>query len=77
MTEERELLSEKTLIYHKKSTNTQLEVILLVFNDMIMLVRSKKADNYTLFRKPIPFESAVLLDKPDMPGKFIFIEFFI
>ncbi|KAI8917968.1 hypothetical protein BC831DRAFT_406839 [Entophlyctis helioformis] len=68
----RELISEKPLMYHKKSSNVPVDVTLMVFSDMIMMVRPKKGDHLQLFKPPMPLESVVLLDKPDASEKTMF-----
>jgi len=61
----RELLSEKPLTYLKKTgSTTSLEVLVILFTDMMLILRWKK-DELVLFKPPIPFEAAVFLDKPD------------
>ncbi|KAI9098738.1 hypothetical protein DFS34DRAFT_618767 [Phlyctochytrium arcticum] len=64
----RELISEKAFTYLKKNTNGTVEVIVLFFTDLVLIVRSKKAETFLLFKQPIPLEAAVFLDRPDADG---------
>nr|KAJ3422981.1 Rho guanine nucleotide exchange factor 3 [Polyrhizophydium stewartii] len=61
----RELVSEKSFMYYKKATNIPIDVTVILFTDMILIVRSKKTEQLQLLKQPIPLESVVLLDKPD------------
>ncbi|KAI8898381.1 hypothetical protein BC833DRAFT_620385 [Globomyces pollinis-pini] len=65
-TEERELMMENSFQYISK-TGLNVEVVVLLFNDMILILkRSKKVEGgYSLFKLPIPLESAVFVDKMD------------
>lgn len=66
----RELVSEKQFTYIKKSTSGTLEVLVLLFTDLLMIVRTKKADSFTMVKQPMPYESVVFLDKPDSEGMY-------
>lgn len=61
----RELVSEKQFTYMKKNSSAIVEVTVLFFSDLVLMVKSKKAESFVLFKPPIPLESIVLLDKPD------------
>ena len=68
----RELLSEKSFTYWKRSTGTPTEITVLLFSDMIMLTKHKKPEQLQLLKPPIPLESAVFLEKPDGLEKNVF-----
>ncbi len=46
-----------------------MEVLVLLFTDLLLIVKVKKADQFQLMKPPIPFEAAVFLDKSDSEGK--------
>lgn len=64
----RELISEKNFTYIKKSTSGTVEVIVILFTDLILIVRLKRSDSFVLVKNPLPYESIVFLDKPDSDG---------
>ncbi len=70
-TEDRELILENTLQYQGK-TGMPLEVIVLLFNDLILITRrSKKTQGgYLLYKSPIPLEEVAFLDQVDSEGIF-------
>jgi hypothetical protein len=53
----------------KKSTTGTVEVLVLLFTDLVLIVRMKKADSFVLLKNPMPYESIVILDKPDSEGQ--------
>jgi hypothetical protein len=52
----------------KKSTAGTVEVVVLLFTDLVLIIRTKKADAFVLLKNPMPYESIVILDKPDSDG---------
>ncbi|KAJ3386906.1 hypothetical protein HDU92_002209 [Lobulomyces angularis] len=68
----RELLSEKNLTYIKKSTAGTIEVVVMLFTDLVLITRMKKQDQYQLLKLPLPFESVVFLDKLNSEQKKVF-----
>ncbi|EGF78547.1 hypothetical protein BATDEDRAFT_90488 [Batrachochytrium dendrobatidis JAM81] len=70
--EGRSLISEKLLLYFKKSSNIPVEITVFLFSDMLLLVKSKRPDHLMLMKAPIPLESVVILDKPDEIDKNLF-----
>ncbi|TPX47785.1 hypothetical protein SeMB42_g03195 [Synchytrium endobioticum] len=65
----RELVSEKPFTYlkkHSKGSSASVDVLVLVFTDMVLITREKKNGKIVLYKPPIPFEAAVFLDKPDI-----------
>ncbi|KAJ3273153.1 hypothetical protein HDV01_004793 [Terramyces sp. JEL0728] len=73
LTDERELIQEKPLQYLSK-TGAPMDVTLILFNDLILIVRkSKKSESMImLFKQPIPLEGAILVDKIDSESKKYF-----
>ncbi|TPX32381.1 hypothetical protein SeLEV6574_g08467 [Synchytrium endobioticum] len=66
----RELVSEKPstcLKKHAKGSSASVDVLALVFTDMVLIRREKKNGKIVLYKPPIPFEAAIFLDKPDRP----------
>ena len=63
------MLQEKSLQYINKAGGV-VDVVVFLFSDMILITRrSKKGDGgLTLFKPPIPLESAVFIDKSDSDG---------
>ena len=62
----REIISEKGFTFLRKTGNS-LDVLLFFFNDLVLIVKSKK-ELYQLLKPPIPLEACVFLDKPDSKG---------
>lgn len=46
-----------------------MEILILLFTDLLLIVKVKKADQFQLMKPPIPFEAAVFLDRSDSEGK--------
>lgn len=60
----RELVLEKSFSLLPRKSNTAVDVVLVLFNDMIMITRQKK-DHVVLHKPPIPLEAAVFIDQSD------------
>lgn len=50
---------------YKKPLRDPQEVTLLLFTDLLLIVKQKRADFYQMIKLPIPLEESVFLDKPD------------
>ncbi|KAI8815050.1 hypothetical protein BJ742DRAFT_733571 [Cladochytrium replicatum] len=61
---ERELVSEKPFTYVKRNLNT-VDVVVMLFTDLVLITRPKRAQQFVLFKLPIPLESALFMDCPD------------
>ncbi|KAJ1345087.1 hypothetical protein BSLG_000602 [Batrachochytrium salamandrivorans] len=68
----RELISEKPLMYFKKTSNIPIDAVVFLFSDMVLIVKIKRSDHLQLLKPPIPLEAVVLLDKPDGVDKNMF-----
>ncbi|KAI8905600.1 hypothetical protein EDD86DRAFT_249172 [Gorgonomyces haynaldii] len=66
--DDRELVSEKQLSMVKKPGNVTVEVILMLFSDMILIAKTKKSGGFSLLKPPIPLEDVLFMDKPDTPN---------
>ena len=79
--DDRQLLMENTLLYINEKADTTIEVVVLLFNDMILITRrSKKVlGGYTLYKPPIPFEQVLFIDHTgeDSKWKFIFFNVYL
>ncbi|KAJ3124415.1 prolactin receptor [Nowakowskiella sp. JEL0407] len=64
----RELIIEKTFHFIRKNGSTPVEVVVMVFTDLVLITKLRKLDQFVLFKQPIPLESCVFLDKPDHDG---------
>lgn len=60
--EDRELSSEKTFTLFKKGGSTGIEVTVLLFNDLLLIVKHKKL-SFQLLKPPIPLEDVMFSDK--------------
>ena len=59
------MISEKSFTYVKGNSSGTLEVVVLLFTDLLLIVRAKRQDLFILQKPPLPYESVVFLDKPD------------
>lgn len=70
--DDRQLLMENNLFYINQKADTLIEVVVFLFNDMLLIARrSKKVlGGYILYKPPIPLEQVVFLDQSADESKF-------
>ncbi|KAJ3191064.1 hypothetical protein HK101_008112 [Irineochytrium annulatum] len=63
----RELISERTFTYTRRNATNTLDVVAMLFSDIILLVKAKR-EQFQLYRPPVPLESCVIIDAQETTG---------
>ena len=73
--EDRLLLHESSLKYMLKN-GAFIDVVVFLFNDLMLITKRKQKEGggYSLYKAPIPFESAVFINKIDPGGSDTMIQ---
>lgn len=68
--DERRFISESNMQYINSKADTSIDVVVLLFNDMVLITRKSKrvVGGYMLYKQPIPLEQTVFLDQLHSEG---------